>query len=424
MAIQNYVPDESRLSLPALQHLLTPEGGRLLAAAGEVREVTPAAIQKLRKNADAQQVHAALTIADVRRRAGGPKGKFAEIADHFFAPPEALEQATSLAIARYKARALNHQPELHDKAVIVDFCAGIGGDALAFAAVAPTIAIEMSPVRAWCLSQNAAATGVNLEIIQDDMLCVLPTLCEQLNHRHPDRTPIFHIDPARRSGGKRSHAWADMIPGPEVINQIISQFAGGMIKLSPAADFSELPVGHLELISDGRHAVQALLWVGKLAEYFPSGTRTATIVPPQGESWSLTAAPQLPGMPQAPQTYLYEVDPAVHRAGLAPALADQHQLAPLNTDGGYLTGAAHIRLPALAAFEHITTVLFRDLRRALAALPPGRPGPVEVKTRGGLDLDPDHLQKELSAITPAACTVMIYKNDESTVASLCQRISA
>lgn len=422
-----YIPDESRLSLPALHYLLTPEGRDLLTRADEVRESTPAEIARLRKNATAEQVHAALITAEVRRKVAGPKGKFPEIADRFFAPPEALEQATGLAIARHKARNFGRLAYA-DNIVIVDFCAGIGGDALGFASVAPAVAIELSPVRAWCLEQNAAALGVQIEVIQDDLLKILPTLKDHLADRYPGRHPVFHIDPARRSGGKRSHAFADIIPGPDVISTLIAQFPAGMVKLSPGVDFDELPRGVVEIISNSRQAVQTVLWTGELNSDLilppPAPmTRIASIVPPEGPGRSYFASPSPPAAPQPPQSYLYEVDPAVHRAGIAGKVTGGFGLVPINTDGGYVTGSQLLHEPSLmAAFEHIATVPYRDIRKALAALPAGNPGPVEVKTRGGLDIDPDKLQKEFTKLAPSACTVLIYRTNEGITASVAKRV--
>lgn len=415
-----YVPDESRLSLTALEYLLTPEGRDLLSRAADVRETTPAGIQRLRKNATAEQVHAALITAEVRRKVSGPKGKFPQIAESFFSPPEALEQATSLAIAQHKARQFQR---LNRAIVIVDFCAGIGGDSLGFASVAPTLAVEMSPIRAWCLKQNAAALGVNVEVIQADILAILPTLADRLKQQYPDRTPVFHIDPARRSAGRRSHAYADLIPGPEVIDSVIQSFPAGMVKLSPGVEFSELPaIGVVELISNSRQAVQAVLWTGALNDQLGFPTRAASIVPAQGHSVTYYASPTSLVTPQQPQIYLYEIDPGVHRAGIAPKVISGFDLSPINTDGGYLTSREHLSEPFLmSTFEHIATVHYRDIRKALAALPAGAPGPVEVKTRGGLDIDPDKLQKELTKLSPTACTVLIYRSNEGIMASLAQR---
>lgn len=416
-----YAPDESRLSLAALHHLLTEEGKRLLAQAAEVRQVTPAEIQKLRKLGTADQVHAALITAEVRRKAGGPRGKFPQIADHFFSPPEALEQATSLSVARHKAETFRRL-SYHNTMVIVDFCAGIGGDTLGFADIAPTVAVEMSPVRAWCLEQNAAALGLPVQVIQEDLVSLLSTLPERLEKMHPGRQPVFHIDPARRSAGKRSHHYTDLIPGPDVLDKLMTLFPTGMIKLSPGVDFSDLPSGAIELISENRHAVQALLWTGDLSNDIRPNTRVATVIGTEGQAESFYSTPTSPAPIQAPSAYLYEVDPAVHRAGLAPRVAIDLKLAPINTDGGYLTGPElNHSIFLAAAFKHIATVPFRQIRQLLATLPAGTPGPVEVKTRGGLDLDSDQLQKEFSAISPTTCTVMIYRNNDGVIASMASR---
>lgn len=411
MTMPPYQPDDARLSLEALRALASPEGKALRDAAGETDPHAPAAVAALRRRFSPDAVHAALTLATLQDKA---RAKFDGLR-WVWGVPEALEQATALPVARHKAARLV-QAGLPPLRLVLDLCAGIGGDALGLAHVAPTVAVEMSDIRAWCAARNAVETSLPhpLHVVRGDV-AQLPVL--------PAGDVAFHIDPARRAAGRRSHAYADLIPGPAVLSGLIAAFPrGGAIKLSPGVDFADLPEGHLELIAHRGTVVQAVLYTGQVAAAMggPS-TRTASIV---DASFSFTAAPGQPAGPVRPLAWIYEASPALHRAELAPAFAATLGLAPLNTDGGYLTSAAFHRHPGLASFAHLQSLAYSEKRlaAALRALPPDPPhGPVEIKTRGNLKIDTDALQRAASRLTPAAVTVLIYRAADGVVASLARR---
>ena len=94
---------------------------------------------------------------------------------------------------------------------------------------------------------------------------------------------FFHIDLARRVEGKRSAAYGDLVPGPEVLEGLMERFLGGAIKLSSAVAFESLPGGHLEIVGRNRSVVQAVLWTGRLADGFAEGTRTGTVIEEMGK---------------------------------------------------------------------------------------------------------------------------------------------
>ena len=186
-----YVPDDAQITVAALEYLRTPEGERLRQAiAGLPRggaQPTVAQIAGLRKGFPAEPVHAALALAKLQPKAAGPRGKFPEL-PYVWATPEALEQATHAQVARHKAERLAQLGARH----VFDLCAGIGGDALAFAEYAPVTAVEISPVRAACLRFNAQErrSAFPLEVRNEDLGALLDNL--------PPGAWI-HIDPARRS---------------------------------------------------------------------------------------------------------------------------------------------------------------------------------------------------------------------------------
>jgi hypothetical protein len=303
---------------------------------------------------------------------------------------------------------------------IADLCAGIGGDAMALAQVAPVTAVDMSAARVLCLRWNVEASAVRFPVttVTGDVRAVLPSL------------PIgaaFHIDPARRSEGRRLARYEDLIPGPAVLAEVVGRFAGGAMKLSPAVEFETLPPGHLELISHHRTVVQAVLWTGTLAARFPPNTRTATLVRQGGAPVSFTAEPKpavIGASEWEPAPYLYEVDGAFTRAGLAGPLAEALSLRPLTTDGGYLWGRDCCPHAALTGFAVVETVRYSEERVAAALRQAGgEPGAVEVKTRGGLPgIDTDRLQKLWTKKIPVRRTVLIYRRGEDILATIADRL--
>jgi hypothetical protein len=369
----------------------------------------------LRRSYPAAEVHAALTIAGLQGKA---RQKFPDLRGCIWAVPEALEQATDSGVARHKAaRFAACRPDR-----ILDLCAGIGGDAMALAAVAPTVAVDLSEPRLACLRFN---TNGQIE-----------TVCADVTVFFRDKQQsdaYFHIDPARRSGGKRSPAYEDMIPGPEFLDMLIRAHAGGAIKLSPAVDFDSLPEGHLEIISHNKSVVQAVLWTGSLARGFPPNTRTATMFTDHKLMISYTAPPEgaaiseIAGGASYP-FFLYETDPAFTRARLAFALAQSLRFEPLTDDGGYLADLSYgprVEHPALTAFEVFSLVPYSE-KNAIAELQKhsaaAAPGAVEVKTRGKIPgIDTDRLQILFTKAVPSRLTVLIFRFAGTTLAAIATR---
>jgi hypothetical protein len=425
-----FQPDDARITVDALQYLRRAEGVVLRQAVAELPDAahpSVAQIASLRKRFPAPPLHAALTLAALQPKAAGPKGKWPQLA-YVWATPEALEQATHALVARHKARQFAQVAPAH----IFDLCAGIGGDSLALAEVAPVTAIELSAVRTACLAGNVADAvpppRFPLDIRTGDIRESLATIPEDA---------WVHIDPARRSEGRRSARYQDLIPGPEWLEKLFARVRGGAIKLSPAVDFASLPRGHLELISHRGTVVQALLWLGP----FPmdARSRTATVLSDTLPGWSFQAPPlvetlkpfsffKIP-LPDAP-IHFYELDGAVTRAGLAHAFALKTRLIPVTVDGGYLVaepGAPALDHPALAAFTVRTIVPFSVTRVAetLCRLESTSPGPVEVKCRGRLPgVDTDQLQKTWARTCPCAYTVLLFGHENDTLAVVATRVRA
>jgi hypothetical protein len=420
--LARYQPNDAQITVAALDYLHNTAPGlglrHAIAALPHPGNPTVAQIAALRREFPLEPTHAALTLAKLQPKA---RAKFPHL-PYLWATPEALEQATHTYVARHKAARF----ALGRPTRIFDLCAGIGGDALALAHIAPVTAVDLSPVRTTCLCFNAldAPPPHPLEIQTRDIHDFLAEL--------PPDTSV-HIDPARRAAGKRSPHYADLIPGPDFLERLLTRARAVMVKLSPAVDFDSLPPAHIEIISHDRTVVQALLLVGF---DLPPAQRTATILTGDGPGWSLTASPRpavVPPMPAevfapTPETpvHLYEVDGAITRAGLAQHLAEAHHLLPLTIDGGYLLsapGATPLFLPPLTPFRVHTIVPISRVSTTLRHLPPNVPrGPVEVKARGHLPgIDTDPLQCTWSKTCPYAYTALLFRMVRETYAAIASR---
>ena len=415
--------DDAGLTLAELE-FLRGDGAALLATArqlaakGQTDSLNE--IQKLRARFGQPAVHAALLLAKCSAKALA--GKFSGASDFFWALPEALEQATSLAVARHKARRF---AGLEGLAGIVDACAGIGGDALGLSDAAPVVAVEKSAARAWLAARNAEAYAHMPSIAGHGTLEHDPRL-HPITVVQADVTALpvaaagiaLHIDPVRRLAGRRLYRYEDLVPGPEVIGGLINQFSAGAIKLGPGVDFESLPPGHLELISERGTVVQAVLWTGRLADQLGLGLRTASVLGKDGPAAVISGRPEPVGLLAEPAAFVYEADPAIHRAGLAPALAHALHCKPINIDGGLLTSAERLADPRAIAFEVLAT--FRYAERAVPACLPG-PCLVEVKPRG-VDLDTDRLQKFWSKAALPVLSLLVYRTAGGVMATLARRL--
>jgi hypothetical protein len=430
-----YVPDDSGISAASLAFLHSAAGASLREECRSwtlARQAHVSTIASLRRRFSPEIVHTAVTLAQLQPKA---REKFPVFRDRFiYALPEALEQATDSAVAAHKATRVAQASPKDSR--MIDLCCGIGGDALGLAQHFPTLAVDLSESRLACLHYNheMAPTVYPLETQQADVVAWI------IAKQPADPNTLFHIDPARRSAGRRSPAFEDLIPGPYFLRRLIGQFRGGAIKLSPAVDFDTLPPGHLELISRDKSVVQAVLWVGSLADQFPENTRTATtITGGRGATpFSYTGTPgpaletvsPMPNEPAtaAPPRFLFEVDPAFTRAQLAAPLARSLELHPLTGDAGYVIGPDPVLLhPALTPFEILTTIPYSENRvlHALQQWPVTgtQAQPLEVKTRGKIPgVDTDRLQRVLSAANRGRYTVLIYRHENRIVATLAKRL--
>jgi SAM-dependent methyltransferase len=317
-----------------------------------------------------------------------------------------LEQATRLDVAAHHAarfRALGVDR-------VADLGCGLGGDALAFAAVdLDVLAVERDPVTAALAAYNLAPFP-SVDVRAGDA-------------EDADLTGVggVWLDPARRSAGHddtRRVAADAYSPSLAFAYGLAERLPVG-VKLSPAHDRSALPEeAEAQWVSSGGDVVETALWFGDLRR--EGVRRAALVVTPRGAA-ELTGARDAEDEEPGPLGgYLHEPDGAVIRARLLGDLARSTGTRPVAAGIAYLTGDRPLATPFLASFE-IEAVLPFDRLRIRKELRARGVGRVEIKKRG-VDLDPAVFRTFLGLSGDAEATLIVTRTTERRVALVCRRL--
>ena len=153
--------NESETLIELWKRLLEPSSGELLAEleAGDLHRISW--LQGLRESWGGELVSVALELVEARRRAAV---KF-PLGESLVADIAGVEQATGALTASHKAERFKRLAPTR----IHDLCCGIGGDGMALAAVAPTRAYDISPLRAWMCGENLRAAGQDVDCRCEDV---------------------------------------------------------------------------------------------------------------------------------------------------------------------------------------------------------------------------------------------------------------
>ena len=367
------------MDLQTFQALLTPAGQQVLQAAEALapREVDFLAhFTALSRRFPADLSRAALEAAILRREA---MAKFPFAERLYFTRP-ALEQATAYPVSSYRAERFRPYQQ------VLDLGCSIGGDTFSLAQAAFTFGVDLDPLRLAMARANLRELGLEERalVVQGDLL--------RLPFRLAQGMALF-FDPARRTQQQRIYSVQDYLPPLNVVNDWLQSCPSVGVKISPGVSLAELGEyqAEIEFISLDGELKEAALWFGPLR----TAERRATLLPGKHT---------LAGLPDdrregerlpihEPQTYLYEPDPAVLRAGLVGMLGLQLGAAQLDPDIAYLTAEQHMPTPFARAWAVEAWLPFslKRLRRALRERQVGR---VMVKKRGS-PLEPERLIQDL-----------------------------
>jgi SAM-dependent methyltransferase len=375
------------MDLSSLRTLQTPEGQAALQAAASLE---PRGIdylpnfQLLCRTYPEDLARPALEIAILRREAAV---KF-PFADRLYLTRDALEQASSWQVAEYRAR------RYREYSLLLDLGCSVGGDTLALADAAPTIGIDIDPLRLAMAQLNIEALGKanRSDFLQADLNQPLPFIESVLGEAGHGQTGIF-FDPARRQSGRRLRSVRAYQPPLHVVMTWLPDVPSIGVKISPGVKLAELQEyqSEVEFISLKGDLKEAVLWFGPLR----TANRRATLLP--GEHTLATgqlAAEGEPDLPVAePRAWLYEPDPAVLRAGLVAALGARLDAAQLDPDIAYLTAGNYRSTPFARAWAVEDWFPF-GLKKLRSYLRERNIGRVTVKKRGS-PLVPEALIQDL-----------------------------
>jgi hypothetical protein len=379
------------VDLDAFRWLLTDEGQAVLARAVETTadaEHDELAVQaRLRRSTSADHVAAALTQAELRRRA---VPKFGDLAARMYFTPDGLEQATRLSVATHRAGRL----QAADTRSAVDLGCGIGGDLLAFARAGITAAgVELDPVRVAVAQANLAALGLDGAVLEADATTL-------------DTTPfdVAFADPARRGGRGRTFHVDEWTPPWPFVEGLLRRDA--CVKVAPGIPHGLVPDDvEAEWVSDRGEVKEAALWSGRLATV----ARRATVIGDGGLA-TLTEEDD-PGSSVIGVgdlgAFLYEPDGAVIRAGLVTAVAAGVGRWLIDRKIAYVTSEESFRTPFARSYRVLEQLPFREkpLRAALRARGIGR---LTIKKRG-VDVSPEQLRKRLDLHGEQEATLVLTR---------------
>lgn len=391
-----------------LARLLTPDGMALLErtpAVGDAGEIVRVVSRLRREGHDPELVAAVLTQARLRQRA---IGKFGEFAARMLFTEAGLEQATRLQVAaqhagRFTAAGVRR---------IADLGCGIGGDAMAFAALDhEVVAVDRDEVTAAVATHNLAPWH-SAEVRLGDAAAFDVSSVDGV-----------WLDPARRTAGhadtRRLNDPDDWSPSLDTVFAAATERPTG-VKLGPGIDRDLIPdSAEAQWVSVDRDVVELALWFGALAR--PAVRRSALIIGAEGIA-ELTGPADAPDVPVGPiGRFLYEPDGAVIRARLIGDLARQIEGSMLSEDIAYFSSDRLVPTPFAQVFRVIDVVPLdvKQLSRRLAADGIGR---LEIKKRG-VDIDPAIFRKRLRLASGGrSATLVATRVDGRHAALLCERV--
>ncbi|MFC9559317.1 SAM-dependent methyltransferase [Agromyces sp. NPDC056965] len=390
-----------------LVELLSPEGLTLLDGLPDwdSKADIVKTVADLRKQGHPPTLVAAvLSQAKLRAKAAA---KFGPFASRMLFTEAGLEQATRLKVAALHAGRFSRAGVHH----IADLGCGIGGDALAMAA------IDLEVTAAEADEVTAAIAAYNLTPFSH-----VRVLHEQAENVALGGIDGAWLDPARRTtaGGTTTRIADASAYSPSL------DFAFGLgermpvgVKLGPGTDRDVIPAeAEAQWVSVDGDLVELGVWFGAVAR---PGIRRAALVIRGDAAQELTADADSEDAPVGPLgEYVYEPDGAVIRARLIGDLARANGAWMLSSGIAYLTSDTAFDSPFARGFRVIERLPAdeRQLRQALAARGIGT---LEIKKRG-VDVDPAQLRTRLKLKGAASATIVLTREAGRHIALLVERL--
>lgn len=390
-----------------LVELLSPEGLRLLDSLppwDSKADIVRTVAELRRAGHPPGLVATVLSQSKLRAKA---RTKFGEFASRMLFTEAGLEQATRLKVAALHAGRFARAGVGH----VADLGCGIGGDALAFAAV------DLEVTAADADEVTAAIAAYNLTPFPKTRVLHSPAEDVALGGMGG-----AWLDPARRStaGGTTTRLAdaADYSPGLDFAFGLAERLPVG-VKLGPGTDRGVIPAdAEAQWVSVDGDVVELAVWLGAVAR--PGIRRAALVIRGDGAA-ELTAEGDSEDAPVGPLgDYLYEPDGTVIRARLIGDLARANGAWMASSGIAYLTADTAFDSPFARGFRVLERLPAdeRQLRQALAIR---RVGTLEIKKRG-VDVDPAALRTRLKLRGDASATLVLTREEGRHVALLVERL--
>ena len=333
--------------------LISAEGQPFLETAANLSGDKPTRVLLLRKRGQSPE-RAALAVEVVLARERAKRRGIPD-AERLFFTEESLAQATSPALAVYRAA------RLAPFGTVADLCCGIGMDAIALAEAGAkrVIAVDVDAARLTFARANAEVRGVA------DRIAFLCEPAEALGWLPADAA---FFDPARRTDTTRVSRHADRYAPPlDFLETVRAHVRGGAAKLSPALPddvLAELAATRIEFLSENRECKEACVWFGEASGVSGTGEDFAAVLlggshplplPHQnergesGRAFADLGSSPLPPSLETPlshsdeggagggSTYLLDPDPALIRAGVLEAFCETVGASRISSEDAYLT---------------------------------------------------------------------------------------
>ena len=367
---------------------------RLVAADPSDRDLL-GVITDLRSRHDPSLAAAIAETAMLRIRA---RSKFADPHRMLF-DRAGLEQATPAPIALHRLTRLGQRD--HDR--IVDLGCGLGGDALAFTRLAPTVGVDTDPNRLRLAAHNCSVAGGPhpFHPVLGDVMTLSPF-----------RAAVVFADPARRTGGRRLRGVESYLPPVGALIERWRPFAEVMaIKVAPGIEDEEIPSGAaVEWVSLDGQLREAVIWLGGGDD---AGVRRATVLP----SAATITGPEPDDIPVTPiGRYLHEPDDAVVRAGLVRCVAEQIGATMIDPDIAYLTSDVPADGPLVSSYR-IDEVMPFNLKRLRSRLAELDIGAVTIKKRGS-PITPEELRPRLRLRGSRSATLILTRTADGPLVAI------
>jgi hypothetical protein len=360
--------------------LLSPEGRRAVEVAASL-DLSDAALiataEAVRAACAPELGRLALEQARlrVRARAKHPRG------DELWWTAPALEQSSSFALARHRARRFDRP--------VLDLCCSVGGDLLELPD--GSVGVDLDEARLLLARANAAVLGRDVQLLRADVTAL----------RLPATADVV-VDPARRAGGRRVFDPRAYSPPLDLVLGWRERVRSLVVKVAPGVDHDALPPDvEVELVSLEGGVKEAVLVAGAART---GHRRTATLLP---GPHVLTDEPVPAPVVRPPGPWLLEPDGAVVRAHLVAQVAAQVDGWLVDETIAYVCAAEPAPTPFGRWFEVLEVLPFglKPLRERLRA---HDAGPLVVKKRGTA-VEPEVLRKQLKLTGSREVTVVLTR---------------